>query len=44
MRINRVKNVEAKRNCRTFEVNFYVNDQHHAQKRRFKRQMINRIN
>jgi hypothetical protein len=44
MKINRVKNFEAKRNRRTFEVNFYVNDQHHAQKRRFERKMMNRVN
>jgi hypothetical protein len=44
MKINRVKNVEAKRNRRTFEANFHVNNQHHAQKRRFERQMMNRIN
>jgi hypothetical protein len=43
MRINRVKNIKAKWNRRTFETNFYVNDQHHAQKRRFERQMMNRI-
>ncbi len=42
MKINRVKNVKAKRDCRTFETNFHVNDQHHAQKRRFERQMMNR--
>jgi hypothetical protein len=36
MKINRVKNVRIKRNCRTFKTKFYVNDQHHAQKRRFK--------
>ncbi len=42
MKINRVKNLETKRNRRTFETNFYVNDQHRIQKRRFKRQMMNR--
>ncbi len=44
MKINCVKNLETKRNCETFETNFYVNDQHHAQKRRFERQIINRVN
>ncbi len=44
MKVNRVENLEAKRNRRTFEINFYVNDQHHAQKRRFTQQMISRIN
>ncbi len=41
MKINRVKNREAKRNRRTFETNFYVKDQHHVQKRQFERQMMN---
>ncbi len=44
MKINRVKNLETKRNHRTFEINFHVNEQHHAQKRRSERQMMNRIN
>jgi hypothetical protein len=44
MNINRVKNVKTKRNCRTFKTNYHVNDQHHAQKRRFERKMMNRIN
>ncbi len=44
MKINRVKNIEAKWNRRTFETNSHVNDQHHAENRRFKRQMMNRIN
>jgi hypothetical protein len=44
MKINRVKDVEIKRNRRTFEINSYVNDQHHTQERRFERQRINRIN
>ncbi len=44
MKINRVENLEAKRSCRTFETNFHVNDQHHAQKRRSEQQMMNRIN
>jgi hypothetical protein len=44
MKINRVKDFEAKRNRRTFETNSYVNNQHHAQKRRFERQMMNRVN
>jgi hypothetical protein len=44
MKINRVKNVETKRSRWTFKIKFYVNDQHHAQKRRFKWQMMNRVN
>ncbi len=44
MKVNRVKNVETKWNRRTFEINFHVNDQHHAQKRRSERQMMNRVN
>jgi hypothetical protein len=44
MKINRVKNVEAKQNRWTLKINFYVNDQHHAQKRRFEWQMMNRVN
>jgi hypothetical protein len=44
MKMNHVKNIETKRNRRTFEINFYVNDQHYAQKRRFERQMMNWIN
>jgi hypothetical protein len=44
MKINRVKNIEAKWNRRTFKTNFHVNDKHHAQKRRFKQQMMNRVN
>jgi hypothetical protein len=44
MKINRVKNIEAKWNRRTFETNFHVNDQHHVQKRRFEQQIINRVN
>ncbi len=44
MKINCVKNLKAKRNRRTFETNFHVNDQHHAQKRRSERQMMNRVN
>jgi hypothetical protein len=44
MRINHVRNLEIKRSRRTFETNSHVNDQHHAQKRRFERQMMNRVN
>ncbi len=44
MKVNRVEDFEAKRNRRKFETNFHVNDQHHAQKHRFARQMMNRIN
>jgi hypothetical protein len=44
MKINRIKNLRAKWNCRTFEINHHVNDQHHAQERRFKWQMMNRVN
>ncbi len=44
MKINRVKNVETKRNRQTFKTNSYVNDQHHAQERRSKQQMMNRVN
>jgi hypothetical protein len=44
MKINRVKNLEVKRNRRTFQTNSHVNDQHHAQKRQFARQMMNRAN
>jgi hypothetical protein len=44
MRINRIKNIEAKWSRRTSETNFHVNDQHHAQKRRSERQMMNRVN
>ncbi len=44
MKINRVKNLETKRSRRTFETSSYVNDQHHAQKRRLERQIMNRIN
>ncbi len=44
MKINRVENLETKRSRRTFEINFHVNDQHHAQKRQFARQMMNRVN
>ncbi len=35
MKINYVKNFETKRNRQMFETNFYVNDQHHIQKREF---------
>ncbi len=35
MKVNRVRNFETKRNRRTFETNFHVNDQHHTQKRQF---------
>ncbi len=44
MKINCVKNVKIKRNRRTFKTNFHVNNKHHVQKRRFKQQMMNRIN
>ncbi len=44
MKINRVKNLEIKRNRRTFESHSHVNDQHHAQKRQSKQQMMNRVN
>ncbi len=44
MRINCVKNVKIKRHRRTSEINFYVNNQHHAQERQFKQQMMNRVN
>jgi hypothetical protein len=44
MKINRVKNIETKWNRRTSKINFHVNDQHHAQKHRFERQMMNRVN
>jgi hypothetical protein len=38
------QNIETKWSRRTFKTNFHVNDQHHIQKRRFKQQMMNRIN
>jgi hypothetical protein len=42
--MNRVKNFETKRNRQTFEIKFYVNDQHYVKKRRFKRQIMNQVN
>jgi hypothetical protein len=44
MRVNRIRNLRAKWNRRTFEINHHVNDQHHAQERRSKWQMMNRVN
>jgi hypothetical protein len=44
MKINRVKNIKAKRRREAFEINIHVNDDHHAHERRFKQQMMNRIN
>jgi hypothetical protein len=44
MKVNRIKDFRAKWNRRTSETNHYVNDQHHAQERKFKWQMMNWIN
>jgi hypothetical protein len=44
MKINYVKNIETKWNHRTFKINFHVNDQHHAQKRRSEWQIMNQVN
>jgi hypothetical protein len=44
MKVNRIKDLETKRNRETFEINSHVNDQHYAQERRLKRQMMNQTN
>ncbi len=44
VKVNRIRDFRAKWNRWTLKANHHVNDQHHASKRRFKRQMMNRVN